>query len=678
MKINSFLPAFTRFAAAVLISFMPAGINGQIKYTGNDPGPAVIEKTGRNEIIISNNVLELKLSTNGKKLNISGSVDKESNDRLSLPGLPVFELILDDKSVINSDSFILSGTPSIESVSGTEAETSVAGKQPGKKCSAIFTDQVTGLTLHWEAVLKNGSNYVRQVFRLEGKNTGRIIRMNLLKLPSNGISVNGTVDGSPLIRNNMFFALEYPLSKNSEDGKYITSFFPGVQNTLSTAWGVTPAGQMRRGFLYYVERERIHPYRQVLHWNSWYDISYSGKQLTQEECIDRIKTFGDSLIKKRNTHMDAFLVDDGWDEHTSLWDFHSGFPQGFSNLKKTASLYNTDIGVWLSPFGGYGKEKALRLEYGKKQNPPFETNKSGFSLAGPVYYKRFREVTSKFIKDYDVYMLKFDGVGAGSGADVIYQRDVEAFLKLLQDLLKQKPELYLDLTTGTWPSVYWLKFGDNIWRGGHDTDMEGEGSNRQKWITYRDADVYRNVVSRGPLFPLSALMTCGICIADLGMPSKFEMNDKDIADEIWSFFATGVNLQELYVNPHKLSSSNWDCLALAAKWAKENEELMADIHWAGGNPGKGEIYGYAAWSRGKALLSLRNPSSEEKVFTVEVRKILDLPSGETDNYLFTDAIARRYENKNLTVGSGSTFSVRLKPFELKVMEGTNQGSSSRK
>ena len=268
-------------------------------------------------------------------------------------------------------------------------------------------------------------------------------------------------------------------------------------------------------------------------------------------------------------------------------------------------------------------------------------------------------------------MFKFDGVGAGIGAgsgDLIdYQNDVEAFLNLLSDLLKLKPDLYMSLTTGTWPSVYWLKFGDNIWRGGDDTNMTGEGSKRQQWITYRDADVFKNIVKRGPLFPLNSLMTCGICIADNGNPGIFEMNDKDISDEIWSFFATGTNLQELYINPHKLNKAGWDCLASAAKWAKDNESVMTDVHWAGGDPSKGEVYGYAAWSEKKSYVSLRNPASVDKVFHFKVKEIFDIPDGYSDNYLFNDVRSELTGKKKVSV-EGRSFMIILKPFEVRVFD----------
>jgi len=39
-------------------------------------------------------------------------------------------------------------------------------------------------------------------------------------------------------------------------------------------FGVTPAGQLRRGFQAYLENERAAPFRTFLHYNSWYDIGY--------------------------------------------------------------------------------------------------------------------------------------------------------------------------------------------------------------------------------------------------------------------------------------------------------------------------------------------------------------------------------------------------------------------
>ena len=639
-------------------SLLPA----QVVYLECDPGRANINvQSGR--VIIENNVLRMQLINDGKKISITGFEDKITHDKAIEEPVPLFELTMADNSIITSDDFILKGKPVISDYNADQKAESFADRFPGKKYSADFENKEAGLSLHWEADLRNGSNYLRHIFSFKARDENKISGITLIKLPyKDGMRKEGTVDGSPVIYRNMFFSLEYPLSKISEDKKFISSSIPRLVNSVSTVWGVTPSGQMRRGFLYYVERERAQPYHQVLHYNSWYDISWHTRKFTEDECLDRIKMFGDSLINKRNVALNTFLFDDGWDDNKTLWKFHSGFPNGFANLKKAAEKYNAEIGVWLSPFGGYGNDKTSRIDYGKKQNPPFETNEQGFALSGPVYYKRFIDVTGDFIRDYDVSMFKFDGVGAGSGAGVIYQKDVEAFLKLITELKAIKPSLYVSMTTGTWPSVHWLKYGENIWRGGDDTNVMGEGSKRQQWITYRDADTYKNVVKRGPLYPLNSLMLCGICIADYSYPASFELIDKDISDEIWSFFATGTNLQELYINPHKLNTANWDCLAEAAKWAKENESVMTDIHWVGGDPSKGEVYGYAAWMPDKAVLSLRNPSSVEKTYVINAVRDLDIPAGFGDKYEFYDART----NDKKPVANSQSLTIKLQPFEVKV------------
>jgi hypothetical protein len=647
--------------------FFPNRSPGQIPYPGKNPGKASVRTTMADKVILENNAVRMEFIHDGNNIWIAGFTDINGGYSLKTNRLPLFELTLHDGSRITSDDFDLTRPPVISDITGDSGSTIYAKRLTGKKYSAHLENMNYGLSLQWEANLRDGSNYIRQVFRFYADNPENIRIVTLIKLKNADAGIKGTVDGSPIVLKNMFFTLEYPLSQVEQQDNAVTASLTRIQNKLSTVWGVSPTNQLRRGFLYYVERERSHPYHQVLHYNSWFDISWE-EPFSEEESLDRIKTFGDSLINKRKVPLKAFLLDDGWDDHQTLWGFHEGFPDGFDRVKQMADSYNSSIGVWLSPFGGYGEAKRLRLKYGKRQAPPFETNARGFSMAGPVYYNRFKEVTTDFIKKYDVSMFKFDGLGAGSDAQDVYKKDVEAFLNMMRDLQDLKPEIYISITTGTWPSVHWLQYGDNIWRGGMDTHMIGEGSIRQQWITYRDADVYENVVKRGPLFPLNALMLCGICIADKGNPGTFEMDDNDIADEIWSFFATGTNLQELYINPHKLNPRNWDCLADAARWARENESVLVDTHWVGGDPARGEIYGYASWSKEKGILSLRNPSSAEQTYKVEMSKVFDLPAQSMDSYKLYDIRKMRETGKQQIVHEGKSCLVILSPFEHKLYE----------
>lgn len=650
----------------------------QVFYVGDYPGKAILNHLSGSQASLENNVIRMVFKNENGKIFIKSFENKKTNDHLNFVKMPLFELTLGDNKVITSNQFSLESSPVISDSKPDYHKISKAARSAGKKYEADLINKELGVSVHWEADLTDSSNYIRQIFSFTTSDSLMIKKVSLVKLPGSiVVKKEGAVDGSPVVHKHMFFAVEHPMSRVEQNPSFSTVYLlrsepvtsAGVF-TVSSVWGVFPVNQLRRGFLYYVERERANPYHQFLHYNSWFDLSFVDKTLNDSLCLDRIKAYGDSLISKRHTKMAAFLFDDGWDDYKTLWNFNSGFKNGFIPEMKAARTLGAGIGVWLSPWGGYDLAKPQRIKYGKEQNPPFETNENGFSLAGAVYYNRFKEVTTNFIEKYNVSIFKFDGVGTGngaSGANITYQKDIEAFLKLLTELRALKPDLYLSLTVGTWPSVYWLKYGDAIWRSGEDTGPGGVGSLRQQWITYRSGEAYKNIVLRAPLYPLNALMYHGITIADHGFSGKLGMNDKDIADGIWSFFGTGTALQEMYINPHKLNSANWNCLAKAIAWARENEDVMADVHWVGGDPSRQQVYGYAAWNKDHGVVTLRNPSQQKKSFRVEVARIFELPAGFSDNYLFVDAKAETTKGKAPYVASGKSFVISLAPFEVKVM-----------
>ncbi len=664
-----------------LVCLILACLNGaysQPVFPGNKIGRAKVSVT-ETQFNLGNNSLEASWVVQNSVVHAQSFRNKETRQTIAWKDKRWFSLTLKRGGRLTSNDFVLAAKPIVSALKGHPEAVKGCERFNGKKLSADFYSPKCGLTLHWEVSLRDGANYVQQQFSFSAKDSTSIEKIALIELPDEGIvQAAGVVAGSPLAGNNFFFAIEHPMCQTETTDQLVSSFlkrYKPVSDSsplfLSAVWGVSPKQQMRRSFLYYLERERVVPYHQQLHYNSWYDISWIGNKLNETLCLDRIQTFADSLIVKRKTPMDAFLFDDGWDNNQSLWRFNNGFPNGFSKMSGLANQYQAGLGVWISPWGGYEEAKAQRLEYGKKQIPPFETNANGFSLSGQVYYNRFFEVASSFVKKEGVSMFKFDGVGAGDGtegASASYEKDIDALLRLVGGLRGIKPDLYFSLTIGTWPSPYWLKYGDAIWRNGWDTGVTGVGSKRQQWLNYRDAEAYKNIVKRGPLFPLNSLMYHGICIADHGTPETLEMSDKDIADEIWSFFATGTSLQELYVNPHKLSSANWDCLANAIQWAKGNEKTLADVHWIGGDPGKGEVYGWAACSPQTSIISLRNPSAETKSFHIHVNQLLELPSFITKGYAFY-RINSQSERINEFVSDKPDFEIVLQPFEVKVLEG---------
>ena len=183
-------------------------------------------------------------------------------------------------------------------------------------------------------------------------------------------------------------------------------------------------------------------------------------------------------------------------------------------------------------------------------------------------------------------------------------------LNLTGELREENPELFISATVGTWASPFWTLYADSIWRQGGDTGFHGPGNGRQQWITYRDMFCYRCIVQWGPLYPLNSLMLHGPCIGERTNPARMDRDEKSVADEIWTFFGSGTNLQELYISPHLLTPTMWDELAAAAKWSRANTDVLVDTHWIGGDPGAGDVYGWASWQPRGGIVVLRNPSDK--------------------------------------------------------------------
>jgi hypothetical protein len=320
----------------------------------------------------------------------------------------------------------------------------------------------------------------------------------------------------------------------------------------------------------------------------------------------------------------------------------------------------------LSPFGGYGEAKRQRLRYASQFG--YETNASGFSLAGPRYYQRFHDICLEMVQKYGVNQFKFDGLAAGAKANESgLTRDGDAMLRLVGDLRAVKPEIYINQTTGTWPSPFWLLDVDSTWRGGDDHDFQGKGSWCQQWMTYRDAQTYANVVKSAPLYPLNSLMLHGIIYATNAIHLN-GMSDEDFADQSREFFANGTQLQEMYITPGLLDKQNWDDLAEAAKWSRQNADVLVDTHWIGGDPARGEVYGWASWTARLGILTLRNPSDKPAELALNLKTAFELPDSTADRFQLKGPWKNTADLPPFELSSRQTHKFNLRPFEVLTLE----------
>jgi hypothetical protein len=602
--------------------------------------------------------------------------DQASHSRLQPD--EAFTLDFRNGDSLAASQFKLANAPVEQPLSGNPSASRLAERASGTELCGDLSAQDKPLTVHWCAILRDHANYLRQEITLRAATQpDDIADVRLFDFLAPGAQVIGKVPGSPIVAGNFFFGFEHPLAVSKVDAGNATSLLARVlplganqSITYSSVIGVAAPGQMRREFLAYLEQERAHPYRTFLHYNSWYDLG-EGERFNETQALDRIHAFGNELVRNRGVTMDSFLFDDGWDDTQSLWGFNPGLPNGFAKIRDAAAQYGFGIGVWLSPWGGYATAKKQRMIAGEKAG--YETFKGGFALSAPKYYQLFETTCLNMITQYGVNQFKFDGTGNASQVfpGSLFDSDFSAAIHLIERLRQQDPNIFINLTTGTRPSPFWLRYADSIWRSGDDHSFDGVGSWRQKWITYRDEQTYRNIVLGGPLYPLSSLMLHGLIFAQ----KADHLGDdpaNDFPDEVHSYFGSGTELQEMYITPSLLSANDWDVLAETARWSRTNAQVLKDTHWIGGDPGKLEVYGWASWTPAKAIVVLRNPANHAQTFALDVDKAFELPSGAPQGYAAKSPWSADTASAPLNLRAGQAQTIQLKPFQVLTLDAQPQ------
>ncbi len=588
----------------------------------------------------------------------------ETIKSVALANYPAFDL--------PSSAFRLAGVPRIVRMEPDERGVRVAERIGG---GAIEADLVSDRGIHarWRAELRDDSNYIRKTLELSSPQETILLHgVELTDVRIDGAKTIGIVPGCPVAAENFFFGVEIPGAQNALGGSGARIGFgcklelsPSQPYSFGAVAGVAPAGQLRRAFLYYVERERARPSKPFLHYNCWYDLGYG---LDEAKMLDVVKSFDEELVKKRDVPVLSYLADDGWDNPgKGLWVENTNkFPKGFAGLNEKMKQFDAHLSVWISPLGGYGGAKE-RTEWARKMG--LIPAGSGLDLAQPAYKKWFQDRCLQLMREAGVNAFKWDKAGEGVSPHFM------ALLDVARNLRKQNPDVFINVTVGTWPSPFWLNHVDSTWRNGSgDMGWSGKGRDpnnkfdREKWLTFRDGYCHKLFVEASPLYPLNSVMIHGIVHGRNFQGGDLARNNApDLKNESRSYFANGSSLQELYLTPSLLTSASWDQVAEAAKWAHANADVLADAHWVGGDPLKLEAYGYAAWNPRKATLMIRNPDDKPQSIALDAAKLFELPAGAAQNYACHSPYKdQRVQSLQLKAGVPQT--VTLDPFEVLVFD----------
>ncbi|HVK19736.1 MAG TPA: discoidin domain-containing protein [Actinokineospora sp.] len=680
-----------------------------VVFPGPVPGTATGSVTGTS-FTLGNSALSTTWSA-GSSVSLTNFTNSAGTATpITVSGL--FTLTLAGGATITTANTTRTAGPTLSTVAADANSARLAERSAGKAVTTTYryTSGPSILEVDWTALLRDGANTLQHKFAVRSvAGTFDITSLRLIDLTAANARVLGQDDGSPVVlgavgAESTFIGVENPTAKATVSGSTVQiavaragDLTTGTTWRYSAAMGVAPDGQLRRSFQYYVARERAHDRRTFLHYQSWLDLKPPGENVDSTELTTAINLFGKELTD-RGAKIDSFWVDDGWDyvrspqvadeSNLKVWDFDpTEFPNGFAAQKAAAATYGgASMSVWMSPFGGYGTSAGSRLALNssKPAAEQLETSGGSFKLGGAKYGQRFRDVAFDMMDNQGVRGFKFDGIGGGlyqSGPNASYLADYESLLTLVGDLRAHQKDVWVNATVGTWGSPYWLWYVDSIWRDGHDSRTGGAGSAQQGYVNYRDSETYRNDVVQNPLFPVPSLMNHGIIFSNSGtyFTADYDLTKQSTKDEVGqdikAYFALGLGLQELYVR-NTLVRANvpgaswwWDTMAANAKWARDNEDLLNDVHWVGGDAVLGQVYGTAAWTSSggasKGMVMLRNPSASPQTFTVNPKTVLELPSDVYGTYKFTE---RDGTHAGFVASTATQATITLAPFEVAVFQ----------
>ena len=156
--------------------------------------------------------------------------------------------------------------------------------------------------------------------------------------------------------------------------------------------------------------------------------------------------------------------------------------------------------------------------------------------------------------------------------------------------------------------------------------------------------------------------------APLSLAAKISNDPQDVVDDIHMAAASGTQLQEFFVTPKMLSAELWDAVAEAVGWVQHNADVLVDTHGIGGDPARGEAYGYASWSPRKGVLVLRNPAERPAQFPIDVQTAFELPKNAPRRYSARSPWRQPDGREPIVLQAGRAHALQLAPFEVVVLE----------
>ena len=508
--------------------------------------------------------------------------------------------------------------------------------------------------------------------------------------------------GQPYYVGAMYWGCEFPETENKIKGSnsFIRYYYgkslksddkfeynEGNENGKMTTWDAVVGAARSRDysvtqsdFYEYIETIAIDTeFRQQ--YNSWYD---NMKEITDEIIQKSFFEIEKGFTQYGIAPLDSYVVDDGWTNYSSFWDFNNKFPNELYNSSLQVNQLASNFGLWLGPRGGYGTERTI-ANWIASNGLGSVNNQSGgdINISDARYLTKLnKDVFCEYQDKFDINYWKLDGMLLNPSTEqseyyvtgnplYTISETYERWTDIFEDMRDNRAgkDLWLNMTSYTNPSPWHVQWVNSVWmQNTGDTGYTDSfnATDEEAMLTYRD-----NLNEREWQLPNKYFYNhdpvYGLTANDAYHRPDIKYTDDEMRNHLYMLGTRGTAFWEYYYSYSMFDDNKWQINAEAAKWIEDNFDILQKSQMFGGKPNDGNVYGYSCWNGKEGILSIRNPKNEAQSYKVTYDRLIGV--GEDLGTVYGKVVVgdqRHQTDEPLTYGKEVTYT--LNPKEVLILQ----------
>ena len=508
--------------------------------------------------------------------------------------------------------------------------------------------------------------------------------------------------GQPYYVGAMYWGCEFPETENKIKGSnsFIRYYYgkslksddkfeynEGNENGKMTTWDAVVGAARSRDysvtqsdFYEYIETIAIDTeFRQQ--YNSWYD---NMKEITDEIIQKSFFEIEKGFTQYGIAPLDSYVVDDGWTNYSSFWDFNNKFPNELYNSSLQVNQLASNFGLWLGPRGGYGTERTI-ANWIASNGLGSVNNQSGgdINISDARYLTKLnKDVFCEYQDKFDINYWKLDGMLLNPSTEqseyyvtgnplYTISETYERWTDIFEDMRDNRAgkDLWLNMTSYTNPSPWHVQWVNSVWmQNTGDTGYTDSfnATDEEAMLTYRDNAYYNFLNEREWQLPNKYFYNhdpvYGLTANDAYHRPDIKYTDDEMRNHLYMLGTRGTAFWEYYYSYSMFDDNKWQINAEAAKWIEDNFDILQKSQMFGG-----KLYGYSCWNGKEGILSIRNPKNEAQSYKVTYDRLIGV--GEDLGTVYGKVVVgdqRHQTDEPLTYGKEVTYT--LNPKEVLILQ----------